>query len=228
MLSNARSWIRRGVNVLPHRQKRQLRQDVDALQEEMKSLRQRNDALEGDCRETRWLALETRRDIYVRICRGLAPDVRVASGYEPKVLVALRNHVADLTDGAEGSYFSLVPSEGDPASNRWVADGRLSKYIVALLGSEENADTHLRLGVIGLDGNPRTIQIRWDSIQHVRGAGDIGRAILTIEPQGSMGAFEMLNAIVASMTINDVGAILVRHGRLVPAVSEVKERAGGE
>ena len=203
-----------------------IRCDVATLEEELERLRGRIEMLEEDCRETRWLELETRRDIYVRICRELAPDLRVADDYEPKILVTLRNDVVGLTDDAPGRYFSLVPSEGNPSSNKWVADASLSRYIVALLGSDDNDDTHLQLGVVGLDGNMRELAVRWDSIRHVRGASDLGRAILTIDSRWSMGASEMLNAIVSTLTINDVGAILVRHGRFVPSISNVRKRVG--
>lgn len=219
------SAIRGRVGTLSGGRKRNLEREIKSLRGAVELMRERIERIDEDGRETRWLALETRRNIYSRICEPLAPDVHVASDYEPKVLVTLRNDVTGLTDDAKGEYFSLVPSEGSRNGNKWVADASLSRYIVSLMSDGEHDERHLRLGLVGLDGRVREVGVRWNDIQHVRGASEIGRAILTIDSRPHIGAFEKLNAIVATLTVNDVGAILIRHGRLVPAISEVRKRS---
>lgn len=218
-LSSMGSWV---AGALPHRQHKQLQGETESLRDEVRSLRTCVRQLEKDSRDTRLLELETRRNIYVRICRTLAPDIRVADDYEPKVLVRLRNDVASLTHDAKHDYFSLVPSEGRTTGNKWVADATLSKYIIALLGNRDNDDTHLRLGVVTLDGSVRPMALRWENIQPV-GRRSHRRAILTIDSEWCVGTVELLNDIVSAMIVGDVGAILTRNDRLIPSNSEVND-----
>lgn len=207
---------------LPHRQNKQMQDKTDSLRAEVESLQERVQELERRSRHTRWLELETRRNMYVRICRELAPDIRVASDYEPKVLVRLQNDVAPLIEDATVKYFSLVPSERKTNGDKWVADATLSEHIVALLGDSDNDETHLRLGVVVLDGSVKEVTLRWEDIQLV-GPRSNRRAILTIDPERRTGAFQMLNDIVAATTVNDVGAILARNDRLLPSDGNISD-----
>ena len=210
------------VGALPHQQNKQLQGVTDSLRAEVESLQKRVRELEKRSRDTRWLELETRRKIYVRICRKLAPDIRVADDYEPKVLVRLPNDVASQLGEVTRAYFSLVPSDGRTNGNKWVADAELSKHIIALLANRNNDDTHLRLGVVTLDGSVKEVALRWEHIQPV-GRTSNRRAILTIDAEWRLGGSEMLNDIVSSMTVTDVGAILARNNRLIPANSEIND-----
>jgi len=237
LISKGISWIvgrlllmsSRAVGILPHRRHKLLRGDTDSLQETVELLQERVQELEESVKETRWLELDTRRDTYRRVCHRLSPNVHVTAVDGPKVLVRIGNEVPGLSAADERQYFSMVPSEGKVNATKWIVDAELSRRILELFGDDENNDTYLRLIVVTLDDGESHFDLRWDQVRPIRAADGKRRAILTIERSDwSIGAFEVLNSIVAVLTVNAVAPILVKHDKLVPKDSKVRGRSDGE
>ena len=226
----ARAWA---LAALPHRQNKQLRGDTQSLQGKVESLQNRVQQLAGFSKNTRWLELESRGAAYVHLCRKLAPDIVVGDSPEPKILVTLKNVVPGITDGVDGEYFYLVGptrrESGDkPNTSTWVADAILSGLIAELLGSEETGDTHLRLGVVGLDGNEEALELRWGHIQVPRGADGTRRALLTIEGDSHfVRPVDTLKSIATVLGVRGVVAsCLARSNELHP--NTLEEKPGGD
>lgn len=212
-------------SILFHRRYKALAADLESLKDDVESLREQVNRQEVFSNENRWLELETRRDAYVRVCRKLAPDIVVAN-HEPKLLVRLKDvDLANVTYMEDDEYFYLVPFERDAHDNKWAADANLSRYIL----ESHDRETVLQLAVVQPNGGEWSLRVRWHQLSSEFFADKTQRAILTL-PAAPFGVapVDLMNSIIASLTVNSAGALIAKKGDLIPTDSRVRKLNGGE
>ena len=158
--------------------------------------------------ENRYLALQNRRDAYVRVCRQLAPDIHVDSDHEPKLLVWIR-------DGNEPEYVWLTPS-GEIENNRWATHPDLSRRLSELF---EGGSGSVWLSVVLPYGRVAGLEIKTRHVSYVPYADNTHRAILTLEPfSGLYSVVDEMKAIILLLgTIGWPAAALAKKNSLIPS-----------
>ena len=185
--------IRKNRSLLIHKTK------MDWLHEQIR----RHEAL---IHENRYLALENRRDSYVRVCRELTSDIHVDSEHEPKLIVWIR-------DQDEPEYVWLMPS-GEKGNNRWATHPDLSRRLSELF--EAGSDS-VWLSVV-LPSQVAGLEIKPRHVSYVPYADNTHRAILTLDQGSLYSVVDEMNATIHLLGgIGWPAAALAKKDRLIPS-----------
>lgn len=197
---------------MPNRRYESIVRELESLRAELVSLREQVSQQEAFGQDSRWLELQNRRDAYVRVCRELAPRIRVDNDQEPKLLVRL---LTGVSDDAEREYFWLVPS-GPVGKNKWVVHPQLSKRLSELYDEGKKSAS---LGVMLSDGRESILELRRGQVTFAHGADNNLRAFLDLTRDSSslLSVADELTAMASILErVGSPASSFARQSRLIP------------